>query len=190
MQQSGVRRVERKAGGQRRGRGRGREKWETASVLWKESWISRSPLPRYPIAVMVSSVPSGPPVQKVWDCANHDKQSLSLRGRCSTDSRVTRHRQITIHGCSGVEEGPSWRGEGGQGGFRDPSSGGPGVPTSPPTMVRRRWTPAPPCAHLSFPIRTSLPSLFRTRTPQHRDDMTVPIAASEPRCWPAFPVSF
>lgn len=29
-----------------------------------------------------------------------------------------------------------------------------------------------------------------TRTPQHRDDITVQIAASEPRCWLAFPVSF
>lgn len=190
MQQSGVRRVEGKARGQGRRRGRGREKWETASVLWKE--YPGLPFPDTPIAVMASSVPSGPPVQKVWDCANHDKQSLSLRGRCSTDSRVTRHRQITIHGCCGVEEGTSWRGEGGQGGFPDPSSEGVRGPQRPhqqwyavvgPLLLRVRTSvfPFEQVCHLSSTT---------TRTPQHRDDITVQIAASEPRCWLAFPVSF
>lgn len=159
--------------GRREGKGEGEDEGEKNGrrrvCYGRKVGYPGLPFPDTPIAVMVSSVPSGPPVQKVWDCANHDKQSLSLRGRCSTDSRVTRHRQITIHGCCGVEEGTSWRGEGGQGGFPDPSSGVTGVPNVPTNNGTPSLDPAPPCAHLSFPIRTSLPSLFH-----HHQNTTTP----------------
>lgn len=138
--------------GRREGKGEGEDEGEKNGrrrvCYGRKVGYPGLPFPDTPIAVMVSSVPSGPPVQKVWDCANHDKQSLSLRGRCSTDSRVTRHRQITIHGCCGVEEGTSWRGEGGQGGFPDPSSGVSGVPNVP----TNNGTPSlDPCSSVCAP---------------------------------------
>lgn len=121
------------------------------------------------------------------------KQSLSLRGRCSTDSRVTRHRQIAIHGCVVWRKAHLGAGRADRGADPTPVWGCQGFPTSPPTMQRRRWTPAPPCAHCTlsiFPSGQVCHLTSTTRTPQHQNDITLQIAAGETRCWLAFPVDF
>lgn len=161
-------------------RGRRREKWETASVLWKESWMSGSPLPRCPYrdhGIFQSGLPHrpGPPVQRVWDCANHDGsyQTVAVSERQVLDG-FSSHSSPT--NCNpwmcGVEEGTSWRGEGGQGGFPDPSLGVSGVPNVPADNATSSLDPCPSVCTLhtfNFPIRTSLPSHFHhqnTTTPE------------------------
>lgn len=163
--------------------------------------MSGSPLPRCPYrdhGIFQSGLPHrpGPPVQRVWDCANHDGsyQTVAVSERQVLDG-FSSHSSPT--NCNpwmcGVEEGTSWRGEGGQGGFPDPSLGVSGVPNVPADNATSSLDPCPPCAHCTlsiFPSGQVCHLTCTTRTPQHQNDITVQIAAGETRCWLAFPVDF
>lgn len=146
------------------------------------------PFPVAPIAaVMVPSVLSSPAVQKVWDCANHDGsyQTVAVSERQVLDGSSSHSSPTDCNPwMCGVEEGTSWCGEDGQGGFPRPQFGGVKGPTN-------NGTPSlDPCASVCapqfFPFEQVCHLSSSTRSPQHhntRTDITVQTAARETRCW-------